>query len=283
MYQASKKIESPKEEDLPMDPPRRPSAEQRAEIEQQLLTRGLLQDVSESELIELRRGTHPKHSPEDLNKEAREALEKNGPWLVARTKPHREYEAKQALKAAGFEVYLPKLKLIIGRKRRKTLGLSKRRKRKRRDYLYLFPKYLFVRLTENWKTVLKCKWISVIIRCPGPLSGPEHEAKPVNGTIILAVFMKKGSREMKNRERDAEPVTMKDREIKKWKAREQGGFICLEGYKRGQKVRAKAGPLANQIGEFIELVGEDREFASFYILGQETRVEFSPDVLEAVV
>ena len=74
---------------------------------------------------------------------------------------------------------------------------------------------------------------------------------------------------------------MKDIEIKKWKAREQGGFICLEGYKRGQKVRAKAGPLANEIGEFIELVGEGREFASFYILGQETRVEFPPDVLEA--
>jgi rhodanese-related sulfurtransferase len=147
------------------------SAEQRAEIEQQLRTRGLLQDVSESELIELRRSRHPKHSPADLNEEAREAQEQVAPWLVVRTKPHREYEAKKALKEAGFEVYLPKLKLIVGRKRRKTLGLSKRLGRKR--HLYLFPKYLFVRITENWKAVLKCKWISVIIRSSGPLAKPE--------------------------------------------------------------------------------------------------------------
>jgi transcription antitermination factor NusG len=220
--------------------PRRPSAEQCAEIEQQLLTRGLLQDVSESELMKLHRRVRPKHSPEDLNKEAREAQERNGPWMIARTKPHREYEAKKALKEEGFEVYLPKLKLIVGRKRRKW----------HRNYLYLFPRYLFVRLTEKWELVLDCEWISVIIPCPGPV---------------------------------ADPATMKDIEIKQWKAREQGGFICMEGYKRGQKVRAKAGPLANEIGEFIELVGEGREFASFYILGQEPRVEFPPDVLEAVV
>jgi transcription antitermination factor NusG len=230
-------------------PARRPSAEQRAEIEQQLFTRGLLQDVSESELIKLHRRVRPKHFPEDLNKEAREAQEKNGPWMIARTKPHREYEAKKALKEAGFEVYLPKLKLIVGRKRRKTLQ-RKRPGRKRPNYLYLFPRYLFVRLTEKWKPVLECKWISVIIRCPGLV---------------------------------AEPATMKDKEIKEWKAREQGGFICLKGYMEGQKVRAKAGPYAGQIGTFIELVGEDREFASFYILGQERRVEFSPDVLEAVI
>ena len=204
------------------------SAEQRAEIEQQLRTRGRLQDVSESELIELRRSSHPKHSSEDLNEEARKAQEKTAPWLVARTKPHKEKEAKQALKAAGFEVYLPKLKLIVGRR--------KRRKRYR-NYLYLFPRYLFVRLTEKWELVLDCEWISAIIRCPGPV---------------------------------ADPATMKDIEIKKWKAREQGGFICLEGYRRGQKVRAKAGPFADQIGEFIALVGEGREFASFYILGQES-------------
>ena len=258
--------------------PIRLSAEQRTEIEQQLRTRGLLQDVSESELIKVQRRVCPKYSPEDLNEAAREALEKNGPWMIARTKPRREKQAKKMLKEAGFEVYLPKLKLIVGRKRRKTLGLNKRRKiLGRRNYLYLFPKYIFVRLTENWKAVLKCKWISVIIRHPGPLAKPETCRK------LPKREREKAIREMKNRERDAEPVTMKDIEIKKWKAREQGGFVCMDGYKRGQKVRAIAGPLANEIGEFIELVGEGREFASFYILGQERRVEFSSDILEAVI
>ena len=259
------------------------SAEQRAEIEQQLRTdkrtRDRLQNISESELIELRRGTHPKHSPENLNKEAREALDKNGPWMIARTKPHREYEAKEALKKAGFEVYLPKLKLIMGRKRRKTLGLSKRRKisgRKRRNYLYLFPKYIFVRLTENWKAVIECKWICGIIRRPGPLS--------VDKAFELWLDDHPGgTREDFDRQPlFTKPVTMKDKEIKAWKAREQGGFICLKGFKEGQKIRAKVGPFADKIGTFIELAN-DREIALFYVLGQQTRVEFPPNVLEAVV
>jgi transcriptional antiterminator RfaH len=76
---------------------------------------------------------------------------------------------------------------------------------------------------------------------------------------------------------DEQPALIHDAVIDEIKAREdRDGVITLrKGFRQGQKVRIKQGPLAGLIGTFDRMTSRDREVAFVSILGQLTKVEFA--------
>ena len=73
------------------------------------------------------------------------------------------------------------------------------------------------------------------------------------------------------------PALVRDDVIDEIKAREdRDGVITIrKGFRHGQRVRVKSGPLAGIIGAFERMGARDREVALLSILGQLTQVEFA--------
>ena len=76
---------------------------------------------------------------------------------------------------------------------------------------------------------------------------------------------------------DDRPALLHDAVIGEIKAREdRDGVITIRrGFRQGQRVRVKQGPLSGLIGTFDRMTTRDREVAFVSILGQLTRVEFA--------
>ena len=207
-------------------------------------------------------------------------------WMVVRTRPlHKEKEAQEALQRAGFEVYLPKLKLIKGRK-----CLEKR---------YLYPNRLFVRFVDDFASPVRspkhldadekiatgdqeviASWQDLsVLKERQPAVEPDDQYLSVLKCWRVRDIIRPPRPPDLNSSVVRKPFLITDKAIKKLRALEHGGFII--GLAKDQKVRAQTGHLVNQIGKFVRLSG-NREFAAFDILGKETVVEFQSDVLEAV-
>ena len=84
---------------------------------------------------------------------------------------------------------------------------------------------------------------------------------------------------------DERPALVEDYVVDEIKAREdRDGVITLfRGFKRGQRVTPKHGPLKGLIGTFERLTSSEREVAFFKLLGQLTRVEFAAGSLAVAV
>jgi transcriptional antiterminator RfaH len=76
---------------------------------------------------------------------------------------------------------------------------------------------------------------------------------------------------------DDRPALLHDGVIEEIKAREdRDGVITIrKGFRRGQRVRIKHGPLAGMIGTFDRMTTRDREVAFVSMLGQLTRIELA--------
>ena len=66
-------------------------------------------------------------------------------WACAQTEPQREAAAQHFLQLGGYTVYLPRLRVIRLRRRRKVTVTPA-----------LFPSYLFVQITNDWWSARWC-------------------------------------------------------------------------------------------------------------------------------
>jgi|SRR5215469_12562237 len=82
---------------------------------------------------------------------------------------------------------------------------------------------------------------------------------------------------------DERPALIRDDVIDEIRAREdRDGIITIrKGFRHGQRVRVKSGPLAGILGTFERMGARDREVALVSILGQLTQVEFAAGSLAA--
>lgn len=76
---------------------------------------------------------------------------------------------------------------------------------------------------------------------------------------------------------DDRPALLHDAVVDEIKSREdRDGVITIrKGFRRGQRVRVKQGPLAGMLGTFDRMTSRDREVAFISMLGQLTRIEFA--------
>lgn len=114
----------------------------------------------------------------------------------------------------------------------------------------LFPRYLFVRLND------------------------EQPWRPINGTLGVRYIVCRGDR----------PARLPDDIVNEIKAREdEDGLVRLEPsrFARGAKVRLLAGPFADHVGLFEEMLDQDRVILLLDLLGRPVRVRALIDVVAA--
>jgi transcription antitermination factor NusG len=104
---------------------------------------------------------------------------------------------------------------------------------------FLFGRYIFVKFDDRWPDVCKVRGVCSVLKACAD---------------------------------DELPSTIKDNVIAEWKAKEKDGFIV--GFQEGQRVRARNGIFAYQVGRFVGLSNRGHDIALFDILGQSTRIEF---------
>jgi transcriptional antiterminator RfaH len=81
-------------------------------------------------------------------------------WACAQTAPQREAAAQHFLELGGYQVYLPRLRLIRPRHGRKVEFRQP-----------LFPSYLFVLITAGWWSA---RWCPHVVRLLTAGDGPMH-------------------------------------------------------------------------------------------------------------
>jgi transcription antitermination factor NusG len=158
-------------------------------------------------------------------------------WSVAQTENRRESTAADWLKRAGFETYLPKIKVVRQVVRGHTRSHERMRTISRVEPL--FPSYLFVHIVDRWYSIANT--VGVI-------------------QLLLA---------------GDQPAPISDKEINEIRAKERGGLIRLPplpGLKRGDQVRVLRGTFADHIGIYDGMSGKQRERVLLDLLGQRVPV-----------
>jgi transcriptional antiterminator RfaH len=92
-----------------------------------------------------------------------------GYWCCAQTEPAREAAATHFLQLNGYQVYLPRLRLVRSRRGRKVESRPP-----------LFPSYLFVLITAGW---WNARWCPGIVR---PLTAGDMPM-PVPDSLITEI------------------------------------------------------------------------------------------------
>jgi transcriptional antiterminator RfaH len=101
-------------------------------------------------------------------------------WACAQTAPQREAAAKHFLELAGYQVYLPRFRLLRPIRGRKVV-----------EARVLFPAYLFVWVTAGWWAARWCPHVARLLTAgDGPLHVPdaivdEIRQREVDGLIEL--------------------------------------------------------------------------------------------------
>lgn len=161
-------------------------------------------------------------------------------WFVVHTHAHGEELARTHLERQGFEVYLPRYR-------------KQRRHARRTDWVAtpLFPRYLFVGLDtaeKRWRTLRSTVGVSSLV-CQGD-----------------------------------QPIPVSDRIIDGIRAREDvTGFVAMlekPSLRHGDKVRIVGGPLAETEAIFECRVDAQRVAVLLRLLGRETRVRVSANLVE---
>lgn len=164
-------------------------------------------------------------------------------WFAARTKPRQADIALAHLKRQEFEVYHPKIRIErLNRKGRISL-----------DHEPLFPGYLLIRFTladATWRAI-----------------------NSTRGITNLLSFAENGR-----------PSPMPIGEVENIQTRERKGLLFISEVKRvrrGDHVKLKIGPAAEQIGTVLFTRGERVELL-LNLLGRQTRVKAPLHALEVV-
>jgi transcriptional antiterminator RfaH len=163
-------------------------------------------------------------------------------WFCARTKPRQEAIAVENLKRQNFEVYFPKIR--IERIRKSKIYI---------DTESLFPGYLLIKFTlsdPTWRVI-----------------------NSTRGIASLLTFAENGR-----------PSPMPIGEVESIQYREKQGLLFISEVKRvrrGDRVRLKIGPAAEQIGTVLFTRNERVELL-LNLLGRKTRVKAPLHVVEVV-
>jgi transcriptional antiterminator RfaH len=153
-------------------------------------------------------------------------------WAVVMTHARGEDRAIMHAERWGFVTYAPREKII----RRRKGG------RKVTDSHWLFPRYLFVRIEDQWQNLWHTIGISGVL-----MSGDMPAALPEGWVEGL-------------------------------KARERNGLVVLtkSRFKEGQRVQVTAGLFSGQRGLYQGMTTRQREIVLLDTLG---RVELAPGLL----
>ena len=73
-------------------------------------------------------------------------------WACAQTEPQRESAAQHSLELAGYQVYLPRLRVVHAHRGRKTECRP-----------VLFPSYLFVLIQSGWWAARWCPGVACLL------------------------------------------------------------------------------------------------------------------------
>jgi len=152
-------------------------------------------------------------------------------WSVVQSHPACERKAITNIERQGFTCYAPKEKII-----RIVRG------RKVHDARWLFPRYLFVWITDHWYALF--------------------------GTFGVSSLIMNGDK----------PAKLPEGWVEKMKEREIGGLIVLNAsrFKKGQRVEVTGGLFAGHHGLYQGMTSRQREVILLDALG---RVELASDLL----
>jgi transcriptional antiterminator RfaH len=153
-------------------------------------------------------------------------------WAVITTHPQCERRALRHLEWQGFKCYAPREKVIRVRRGRKV------------DHVrYLFPRYLFVWIVDQWHALLGTFGVSKIL---------------MNGDV---------------------PSRLPDKWINGMRARELDGLITLpkDRFKIGEQVRVTGGLFEGHFGLYQGMTSRQREVI---LLGTLGRVELASGCLD---
>lgn len=151
-------------------------------------------------------------------------------WVVVQTHPQQEKWAAENIKRQGHEFYLPQLEELVPKGGRLEPKIRP-----------LFPRYLFVRITGQWRFLL--------------------------GTFGVSKLVMDGEF----------PSTLPDRVLADIQGREDGGVVRLAprprtAFTKGQRVRVRDGVFAGQVGIYEGMGPKDRQKILLEFLGHKTPV-----------
>lgn len=154
-------------------------------------------------------------------------------WSVVQSQPACERRAITHIERQGFSVYAPRERVI-----RIVRG------RKVNDARWLFPRYLFVWIEDQWQRLFN--------------------------TIGVATVLMNGQ----------EPAKLPEEFVPNMKAREVRGLIELKRslFTKGQNVQVTGGLFVGQRGIYQGMTSKQREIILLEALG---RVELAPGLLRA--
>jgi transcriptional antiterminator RfaH len=157
-------------------------------------------------------------------------------WSVATTKPVREHGAAENLIRQGYEIYLPKYIARIGKEFKVKI---------------LFPRYIFVKIVDQWHSI--------------------NGTFGINRLIIT---------------NENKPAVVPDEVIQELKSREdKKGLITLPQsgrFKQGENVKLAEGAFEGYIGLYDGMRDADRARVLIDLLGRKVTVEVSEKALTAV-
>ena len=163
-------------------------------------------------------------------------------WAVAITQPQQEAKAKRNAERQGFQVWYPCLKTV-----KRFAG------RRWEDIQPLFPRYIFVRVQDAWRSLSSTVGVSSVIM-------GQHNGQPA-------------------------PVLLSETIMSDIRSRcDAQGFYNVSvpaKFHAGQKVKVTAGPFYGFTGVFHELRGEDRALVLLKMLGSEVKTNVAEGDLTA--
>lgn len=162
-------------------------------------------------------------------------------WYVVHTKPQQEQLACDNLVRQGYQVYLPRIRV---------LKRSRRLRRQEAQLEPLFPRYLFIQ--------------------PGT---PGHSIAPVRSTLGVTTIVRFGEAPAVLRHETL--LGIRDFETRQ----NDAGLEAISPFQTGGKVQVVDGPLAGLEG-LISSVSQERVIVLMQLLGHETRVNLSHHQLQ---
>jgi transcriptional antiterminator RfaH len=171
-------------------------------------------------------------------------------WHVINSEPQHEKTAADALEERGFDVYHPELLRVVAHGRGRVRQVTRP----------MFPGYLFVhfsRMHDRWGRIFSTVGVRGIL-----MSG----AAPAEVSVAAIDGV---------RRREAE-------EAADFQRKHKPGDKTIERFRAGELVQVKEGPFEHLLAHVAEANDSDRVMILMQMLGGETKVKLSADVLKRV-
>lgn len=153
-------------------------------------------------------------------------------WYVVQSKPRQEALAQENLERQGYPVYCP----AVTQARRRRGGWQEVSEP-------LFPRYLFVRLTEG-----------------------EDNFSPIRSTLGVSNMLRFGDKSACISDQAVEAIRQQEQQLKQG---DEGKMPCKEG----DRVQLLEGPFAGLSGIFQKKSNEERVIILLELLGKENRLK----------